>query len=122
MKFQFGTKAILLVTAIVAIALGGMLSWEQIIGLPTADRGLFWTVEIIPFARPNLASDRVRCVCNRTEGNHGPNGCRTRNCSGGWRWGRVSDSEICLAEWIACTCQTASYNQPSPVALTAVRY
>jgi hypothetical protein len=52
MKFQFGTKTILLVTAIVAIACGGMLGWEQIVGLPAANRGLIWTVEIIPFAAP----------------------------------------------------------------------
>ena len=42
----------LLATAVVAVALGGMLGWEQIIGLPTANRGLIWTVEIIPFAAP----------------------------------------------------------------------
>jgi hypothetical protein len=52
MKFQFGTRTMLLATATIAIALGGILGWEQIIGLPSADRRLLWTVEIVPFAAP----------------------------------------------------------------------
>ena len=42
----------LLATTVIAIALGGILGWEQIIGLSPPEKGILWVVEIIPFAAP----------------------------------------------------------------------